>query len=181
MGVGGRGRGHRGVPPPPFAKASGRGGRKDRNSICRRGKRHVKSTPTPTPFPRGWAIEERSGLELQRRGPSLAPPPTGLGRARSVTLSLSEELCCFLCSTSGCGGAGVSPGGRRNDVSDRHSSPGGECGTWVPAPGLGDWEGPRSPGCRHNHREEDSGQHLITKPQRDFCSRGQRLSPPGCS
>lgn len=54
--------------------------------------------PRRTPLPRGWAIEERSGLEQQRRGPSLAPPPAGLGCAQSVTLSLCRRSSAVSCA-----------------------------------------------------------------------------------
>ncbi|KAJ8781968.1 hypothetical protein J1605_010481 [Eschrichtius robustus] len=79
-------------------------------------------------------------------------------------------------SRSRCGGAGGSPGGGRSDGSDRYSSPGGECGAWVPAPGPGASEGPRGPGRRHLHSEEGSGQHPGAKARRDFCSRA--AAPP---
>ncbi|KAM7338393.1 hypothetical protein ACRRTK_001877 [Alexandromys fortis] len=45
-------------------------------------------------------------------------------RPKCNTFSLSEELLCFLCSSSRCGGTRSSPGGRRSDGSGRYSSPG---------------------------------------------------------
>lgn len=51
----------------------------------------LNPSPPQTPLPRGWAIEGRLGLEQRRGGSSLAPPPTGLGRAQSVTLSLCRR------------------------------------------------------------------------------------------
>lgn len=99
-GGGGRGRGHRGEPPPPSAKAYNRGCRESCNSVSGRGKRRVKSAPSSHPTSEGWAIEERLGLERQRGGPSLALPPTGLGRARSVTLSLCRRSSAVSCAVA---------------------------------------------------------------------------------
>lgn len=58
-------------------------------------------------------------------------------RPKCNTFSLSEELFCFLCSSSRCGGTRSSPGGPRSDGSGRYSSPGGEWRAWVPVPELG--------------------------------------------
>lgn len=99
-GGGGRGRGHRGEPPPPFAEACGWGCRKNWNWAGRSGKRRVKSAPSPYPTFKGWAVEGRLGLEQRRGGPSLAPPPTGLGRARSVTLSLCRRSSSVSCAVA---------------------------------------------------------------------------------
>lgn len=177
MAGGGRGRGHRGEPPPPFAKAYSRGYRENWNGARRRGKRHVKSAPSPYPTSEGVGQRGEAGVGAAARGPlPCTSPHRTWSRPKCNTFSLSVELRCFLCCSSGGGGTRGSPGGRRSDGSDRYSSPGGECGAGVP----GAWEGRRRPGRRRRRRcgEEGSGQHPGAEARRDFCSRGQRLTLP---
>lgn len=89
-GGGGRTWSPRGAPAPPSQRPTtevagtigrGLGG----------GSSALNPPPPQTPLPKGWAIEGWVGLERRRGGPSLAPPPTGLGRAQSVTLSLCRR------------------------------------------------------------------------------------------
>lgn len=141
----------------------------------------LNPSPSQTPLPRGWVIEGRLGLEQRRGGllPCTSPHRTW-SRPKCNTFSLSEELHCFLCWSSRCGGARGSPGGRRSDGSNRHSSPGGEYRAWVPAPAPGACAGRRRPGRCHRHGRKGSGQHSGAKARWDSCSRDQRLSPAAC-
>lgn len=101
--------------------------------------------PPHTLLPKGWAIEGRVGLEQQRGGPSLAPPPTGLGRARSVTLSLcrrSSSVSCAVAPVAAAPVAALADAGAMaaTDIARQVVSvgPGGQRWGWGSGEGRGD-------------------------------------------
>lgn len=78
-GGGGRGRGHRGEPPPPFAKAYGGGCRANWDGARLRGRRHVKSAPSPYPTSEGVGPERGGwGWSSGAGAPPLHLPPPDL-------------------------------------------------------------------------------------------------------
>lgn len=96
-GGGGAGRGHRGEPPPPFAKASDWGCRENWKRSSR-GKRRVKSIRSPDPTSERVSDREEIGVGAAARGllPCTSPDRTW-SRPKCNTFSLSEELPCFPC------------------------------------------------------------------------------------
>lgn len=118
-GGGGAERGHRGEPPPPpFARANNRGCRENWKRAGR-GKLSVKSAPILDRTSEGVGDRGEVGVGAAARGPlPCTSPHRTWSRPKCNTFSLSEELGCFLCWSSGCGGARGSPGRHRSDGSD---------------------------------------------------------------